>query len=423
MAAVMDKLRQVGEIDSAAQQELLDKLQQTEPRFWPAVAEQFRASLAYRQELAAKARRSQTSGTAPAVSEAAQREREASPHALPPSTAIGVLADPRRAKSDGLSSEALARATPYSEILPPVATTMALVRPSKLPTPADSTTSAANPLAPPPAPRKQPPSASHAVRAASYSTVVDSDALSTSSAALMPGDDDPDWQQLVVSAADDLAQRVAASPSTTAEVHQHVSLRILRLLAGETEAALEPIPRIPPTEQEYWSRQIFALATYLDHHSQPDDSRRAAASVTHLDEAVTSLRELGLLSLRNLTFCKDVYGYGAVEPYDNDRFSPGQQVALYVEVENFHSRSTEKGFATSLGSTYEIFDEKGERVDGGAFPDVDDCCRTRRRDFHIQFGLALPENIGPGRYQLQLVVKDRQGGKIAHAKAPFTIER
>jgi hypothetical protein len=136
---------------------------------------------------------------------------------------------------------------------------------------------------------------------------------------------------------------------------------------------------------------------------------------------VAHLRDVGALSLRNFAFCKSVYGYGALEPYSEDRFSPGQQVSLYVEVENYHSESNEKGFITSLGSTYEILDEQGKRVDGGQFPNVDDCCRSRRRDFHIQFGLKLPEKIAPGRYQLELVVRDRQSDKIAHATASFEI--
>jgi hypothetical protein len=236
---------------------------------------------------------------------------------------------------------------------------------------------------------------------------------------LAPGDGD--WQQHVREAAEDLGRQVKQSPTTTAEVHQHVSLRLLRLLAGDTERALEPIPHIPPAEQDYWSRQVFAVATYLDHHSQPDDKRRAAASVNHLDEAVSHLRELGSLSLRNLSFCKNVFGYGAFEPYDSDVFAPGEQVSLYVEVENYHSESSEKGFCTLLGATYEILDDKGKRVSGGDFPDVDDCCRSRRRDFHIQFGLALPQSLSPGRYRVELVVKDRQSDKRGHAKVPFEI--
>jgi hypothetical protein len=102
-------------------------------------------------------------------------------------------------------------------------------------------------------------------------------------------------------------------------------------------------------------------------------------------------------------------------------FSPGQQVALYVEIENYHSKSTEKGYCTSLGSTYEVLNDHGERIAGGEFPDVDDCCRSRRRDFHIQYGLTLPERMEPGRYRLQLVIKDRQSDKMGHATIAFEI--
>ena len=155
-----------------------------------------------------------------------------------------------------------------------------------------------------------------------------------------------DWQQHLNLAIDDLNARVADGPRSTAEVHQFVSLRLLELLAGDTEAALKPIPNVSTEEQDYWSGQIFALATFLDHHRQPDDKRRAAASVVHLDEAVGHLRELGTLSLRNLAFCKNVYGYGAYEPINNPTFSAGQQVTLYLEVENYHSESTQKGYTT-----------------------------------------------------------------------------
>jgi hypothetical protein len=222
-------------------------------------------------------------------------------------------------------------------------------------------------------------------------------------------------------AADELSRITPDSPTTTAEVHQLVTLRFLHMLTGDIDRALEAIPHLSPAEQDYWSRQMFALGTYLDHHAQPDDNRRAAASVIHLDEAVASLRELGSLSLRNFSFCKDVYGYGAIEPYEADQFSPGEQVSLYVEVENYHSRSTEKGYCTLLGSTYEILDEQGQRVGGGTMPDVDDCCRSRRRDFHIQYGITLPKTLAPGRYRLNLIVKDRQGDKIGHATVGFEI--
>ena len=166
---------------------------------------------------------------------------------------------------------------------------------------------------------------------------------SIESAPTTPLEDKLDWQQHLKLAIDDLNHRLVDGPRSTAEVHQLVSLRIMNLLAGNTEDALKAIPNVSTEEQDYWSGQTFALATFLDHHRQPDDQRRAAASVVHLDEAVGHLRELGSLAVRNLAFCKNVYGYGAYEPIDNPVFSAGQQVTLYLEVENYHSESTSKG--------------------------------------------------------------------------------
>ncbi len=424
LTPVLDKLRQVREIDPAAEHKLLDELRRTPTNSWPLVAEQFRASLAYHEKLAAKNQPALGEGEAPtrqnlpksteplaletgydSMNDATSPRTPASLNSRP-SAPIGSLVDPRNAEADGVSSEAMAKATPFS-------TPGAIPQTLKQESTAPGEFVAGETAYPIPAKEANP-------------TVIQTRLEAVGARVGEPDETQPpasesEWQELVEQAAEDLSDRVAASPATTAEVHQHVSLRMLWLLAGDTERALEPIPHISPAEQDYWSRQLFALATYLDHHNQPDDKRRAAASVTHLDDAVASLREIGSLSLRDLSFCKNVYGYGSIDAFENDQFSPGQQVSLYVEVENYRCRSTDKGYCTSLGSTYSIRDEKGERVGGGEFPDVEDCCRSRRRDFHIQYGLALPENMSPGRYQLRLVVKDRQSDKIGHATAAFDI--
>jgi hypothetical protein len=52
---------------------------------------------------------------------------------------------------------------------------------------------------------------------------------------------------------------------------------------------------------------------------------------------------------------------------------------------------------------------------------VEDTCRSRRRDFHIQYGLTLPARIEPGHYRLQLTVRDRQGDKIGTSSTEFEI--
>ena len=444
----MDKLAQVRELDPTAEPKLLDQLGKTPPSTWPLVAEQYRASLALHQQLASKPVKAEVPNDPMAAlhrsaMETPNRSRGSSDlshinsltETNRPSAAIGSLADPRTSRdieaivaqrdTNDTPNPIQLAAAPLSENTAPAefagngpmypiggkvdVSTQPAAYEAPLSDERHVATRALGTDDSNEVPRRLPQPASAELRTTSKQR----------RAPAAGGGED--WQQLVDAAAEDLSRRVAASPTTTAEVHQHASLRLLQLLAGETEKALEPIPHIPPAEQDYWSRQIFAIATYLDHHSQPDDKRRAAASVGHLDEAVAHLRELGALSLRNLSFCKNVFGYGAYEPYENDTFSPGEQVSLYVEVENYHSSSSEKGYCTLLGATYELLDDKGKRVSGGDFPDVDDCCRSRRRDFHIQFGLSVPENLSPGRYRVELVVKDRQSDKLGHATVPFEI--
>lgn len=447
LTPVLDSLQRVRQIDPAAEQRLLDELRRTPAKQWPLVAEQFRASLAYHEQLSSSrsALREASMTSAPMVMRDSSHStgdtlgQAASAAENRPSEPFGRLVDPRQLDSSDAGS-----ATPLQDRT--ASLRAAADNRTATPSPTQPTSPAEfvqhGPVYPIPSPAvreaadsrrtsygaRDVPSAQSAVQLASADVPVPAtrhfDAFSASTGAshhIANLSFDSDWREHVAMAAEALNQSVPDSPTSTAEVHQHVSLRILRLLQGDTEAALQPIPHISPTEQDFWSGQLFGLATYLDHHTQPDDKRRAAVSAPQFDDALSSLRELGSLSVRNLSFCKSVYGYGAIEPYDVDRFIAGQQVSLYVEVENYHSRATADGYCTSLGSTYEILDEKGTRVGGGTIPDVNDCCRNRRRDFHIEYGLQLPEKLASGRYRLDLVIKDRQSDKIGHATVSFEI--
>jgi hypothetical protein len=458
MVAVLQEVQRAGATDPAAQKMLLDQLQRSKPELWPLVVQHFQSSQNYHDQLAAatvndtsareRAATSVAWHTSPSNAAAAALSSTA-----PASGKIGELVDPRAVPGESSANQAVAAATPANMSPPLDRDTIALAAAAaKMPQPL-ATDPAARPIAAAKASSTLPsagaptPQAdvSPAAKQAIYEAAVDSASGVKQTLATVPVDQantrgaspatappilsaisaaDPgsqDWRKDIDEAIKDLQGRLSDAPQTTAEVHQQVSLRLLELLAGHTEDALKPIPQISHEEQDYWSGQVYALATYLDHHSQPDDKRRAAASVAHLDEAVGHLRELGSLALRNLTFCKNIYDYGSYEPYDEPQFSPGQQVLLYVEVENYHSDSTDKGFCTSLGTSYEVFDDHGKRLEGGDFPDVEDCCRSRRRDFHIQYGLAIPKKLGPGKYRLDLDMKDRRGDKLGHASIDFEI--
>ena len=134
---------------------------------------------------------------------------------------------------------------------------------------------------------------------------------------------------------------------------------MLYVIAGRREDALRPIRGISPSQQDFWSQEIYGLANYLDTDRNPDGSRRAAEAVDRLREAAAKLGEQATLSVKNLAFCTEVTSYGVYKTFAKNEFHAGQEVLLYAEVENFKSRHNEQGFQTALRSSYQILDQHG----------------------------------------------------------------
>jgi len=385
MAAVMDELQQIGAVDHAAQQKLMANLHAAKPEHWPRMVQQFQSALAFREQLAAKESQS-PEGKAPDSSVS--------------SDSVYALKE-NNAPKDGAPKD-----------IPSIATS--------------SEQTAMGPTPPMPPPRNtpmnhKPIAPAVAGLAADERQVIEQGQVveQTSHAASMAplGDSEKHLQAAIAS----MEQSTQEPPSSVEDVQQHMRLRLLRLLAGQESAAVSPIPGASSTQQNYWSKQLFALSTYLDNEQQPDVKRRAAGSLIHLDSARASLAELATLHVRNLTFVDSVDGFGVYQEHEEAKFRPGEQVTLYTEVENFRSQSTKEGFHTQLSTSYEVLDKNGTRVDGAQFPDVEDRCKKQRRDFHMQYGVALPTQIYAGHYQLKLTITDQLSHKIGQTSVPFEI--
>ncbi|MEM9658455.1 MAG: hypothetical protein AAF961_08850 [Planctomycetota bacterium] len=229
------------------------------------------------------------------------------------------------------------------------------------------------------------------------------------------------WDASLQQAIADLQRSTADQPRNVDELHAHMRMRTLQLIAGDERAAFHPIPGAAPAQQDFWAQQLFAMATYLDSKRLSDEKQRAAAALVHLDEARGRLAELATLQVRNAALVTEVTGFGAYAPVNETRFRAGEEITLYAEIENLRSQSTVDGYQTVLSTSYQVVDETGRRVDGAQFPDVEDVCRTRRRDFHMQYGIALPTRIYPGPYELQLIVTDQLSNKIGQASVALEI--
>jgi hypothetical protein len=232
-----------------------------------------------------------------------------------------------------------------------------------------------------------------------------------------------DWHAQLTSAIQALESRAANAGGETAPLTaaDQATLRMLYLAAGRRDDALKPIPGVDGASQEFWSEELFGLATALDEQHMPDTQRRAAEAAQHLRQAATRLGQTGTLVARNLAFCTEVSSYGIYKPFPKYEFKPGQEVVLYAEVEDFSSDNTDKGYHTALKSSYQIVDGRGARVAEQDYAMTEEWCKNSRNDFFVRYFLYMPKRIYDGNYTLQLTVEDTLSNKVAQSSIPFTI--
>lgn len=409
--ATIAELRTLGAIDPAAEEQLRADLRQTDPALWPRLLQYFRAS-------PARQTRDQTgvAGLGSQLSPGGLRSTGSSP--VKPATAVtgpvpvetpiaaaltwkenppGPLPEAAHETSPPPDAKEPKPASAPAEIAVPAA------KPQETPKP-DSQTTAAPAPAGPDSPESN--SAGSDVEKANF--------------------EQPQpvrsWQDHLQAAIRALEGESSAPPKTTAEIARHADLRLMYLAAGRRDDALRPIAGISPAQQDFWSKELYGLATYLDGERIADSAQRAAAAKDHLNEAVSRLGELGTLTVRNLAFCTKVSSYGVFTRFESDAFSPGQEVLLYAEVENFKSEPTDQGYHTVLRSSYQILDSRGQRVDQRDFSTTEEHCLNPRRDFFIRYFLHMPQRIYDGKYTLQLTIEDTLSQKIGQSSIEFTVK-
>ncbi len=194
------------------------------------------------------------------------------------------------------------------------------------------------------------------------------------------------------------------------------------LAAGRRDDALRPIVGASPGEQEYWNKQLASLATLLDVQAIPDPRERAAAAHQRLSEANGRLADLSPLLVQNMAFCSEVSSYGVITRFKETEFTPGQQVLLYAEIENFQCEHTPQGYRTALKSSYQVLDKDGKQVATAEPQTMEEICNNARRDYFVRYRLTLPKPLADGIYTLQLSIEDAIGKKTGKGTIDLTIK-
>lgn len=255
--------------------------------------------------------------------------------------------------------------------------------------------------------------------------------LPAASPNIPPGTNDAsqDWRTALEQTIGLLEQRLSAMPpATTPEAKQellklHTSLRMLYLIGNHQERALTAIPGIEPAEQEFWQQLMWGTMNALDVEHMPLAKDRATQTMAQLNSAIRRLQEQADLQVRHVTFCQQIVGFGNYEKLARSEFSPGQEVLMYADIDNFKSDPTADGqYRTLLRSTIELMSPSGEirkRID---FPATEDTCSTYRRDYFHNYQFRIPERMPLGPHVLKLTVFDELSGKMNSYSLNFVVK-
>jgi hypothetical protein len=421
---MVEQLHASGKLDEAAKAELVANLEKSDPAIWPQLMSYFQASLDARRSehrpVDVEAATPDESSSSPT-----RATRDIRPTAYNPLRAPRTaVADRRLTDERELDNEAPATRATYvdrrlsddrefdDEPAPRAAVVDRRLR--------------EEPSAPRPAPARRaahveresidetpPPDLAERIsNASTYDVTSASDATSASD----------DWQKHLQAATEALAAELADERGERRSVESQARLRLLHLAAGERDDALRPLTGANSAVQDFWSKQVYGLAAWLDTSRTANGQRRATEAVAHLREAADRLAEAANLRVRNLALCTKVSGFGDFRRFEKHEFNPGQEVVVYAEVENFASRQSGDGCQTELACTIELLDRHGERVAEKQLKVRDDRLQHPRRDLFVSANFWMPQRLAVGSYTLQLRVEDQLAEKTDQASLELTIK-
>jgi hypothetical protein len=189
---------------------------------------------------------------------------------------------------------------------------------------------------------------------------------------------------------------------------------------GRPDRAIEIIRTLPQPNQEF----LLAMLPVLARGATADlnnDTGTAGMLVDQLDAARTRLEARAALRVENVTFCKDVAGFGrfARQPA-NEPYRPNARAQFYLEVKNLGSRPSGEEFITHIHATVEVRDAHGrvvEQIDPDDYRRRIPAVRFDKRlvshsplhDFHVLYIFSAPP--APGVYTISAELRDAATGR------------
>jgi len=127
------------------------------------------------------------------------------------------------------------------------------------------------------------------------------------------------------------------------------------------------------------------------------------------------------LAVRSACFASAVRAWGDVDRFAADRFEPGQEVIVYVELDNLAVGASPSGHTTCVDAVLRLIDEADHTLHTWTFEPIAETCTGRRRDYFARYVVRIPDTAPPGGCRVEMSITDTLAGTTAGTSLPLEI--
>lgn len=127
------------------------------------------------------------------------------------------------------------------------------------------------------------------------------------------------------------------------------------------------------------------------------------------------------LAVRSACFASAVRAWGDVDRFTADCFEPGQEVIVYVELDNLAVGASPSGHTTCVDAVLRLVDEADHTLHTWTFEPIAETCTGRRRDYFARYVVRIPDTAPPGGCRVEMSITDTLAGATAGTSLPLEI--
>lgn len=228
-------------------------------------------------------------------------------------------------------------------------------------------------------------------------------------------------------AAQSVADRIAELERTVADnpndLEAQLRLRLLQLADGRDAQAAAPTPGMTRELEETVLAAVRVLAAARTGAGR-DPAQWANRQLDAVEAYAALVRRQADLLVPRVALCREALSYGVYDEIDPPRFAAGRPTTVLVYVEVAHLRdepTADDRRRTRLSVRLSILDRSGQEVWSHLEENMEDVCRSARRDFFVAIDLSIPTSLNPGRYTLKAAVTDAIGLRTNEGRTEFEL--